>query len=243
MNGRVEHLPLQASERASFHGDPALENALELATVNANPPRIGASLAPHDSGIDQAPHNRNDREFHTVNLVEGAKGEGSDLKNPNSKYGSVDDDIELGPKSEGRHVSNASKDDAADGEMVCRVCHLGLLTGNSESIELGCACKQDLALCHRDCAEEWFKIRGNTVCEICGETAKNVHIPEPVESTAAHLEADGARPNSYMAFVGVSTMLRLRYYWRRQLVRNVLLASLVVICTVPWLFRILKYNI
>ena len=244
MNG-----PVQVSERAPFHGDPVLENALELASVNPSPARIG-TRAPLDSGRDQGVGRVNDGEFVVVNLeenspvpqVRAAKGEGSDLKKLKPKYGSVGDDVELGPRTEGKHVSNASKDDAADGETVCRVCHLGLNSGNSESIELGCACKQDLALCHRDCAEEWFKIRGNTVCEICGETAKNVRIPEPVESTSAHLEANGAEPNSHREFASATAMTRLRYCWTRQLVRNALLVSLVVVCTVPWFFRVVKFG-
>lgn len=227
MNGPGQQLPLQASERASFHEDPAIANALELASVN---PRIAT---------------RNDGEFVVVNLENndssgGANGEGSDWKSTDPKYGSLGDDVELGPRTEGKHVSNASKDDAAEGETVCRVCHLGLTSGNSESIVLGCACKQDLALCHRDCAEEWFKIRGNTVCEICGETAKNVHILEPVETTAARLEvAGGAEANTQ---VRATTMTRLRYCWQRQLVRNALLVSLVVVCTVPWFFRVIKFG-
>lgn len=249
MNGSVQQLPLQGSERASFHGDPAMDSALELATARATPARIG-TRAPLDSGRAQDVRRRNDGEFVVVNLeesspapqVRGAKGEGSALKKLKPKYGSLGDDVELGPKIEGKHVSNASKDDAADGETVCRVCHLGLSSGNSESIELGCACKQDLALCHRDCAEEWFKIRGNIVCEICGETAKNVHIPEPVESTAAHLEANGGEPNTHREFASATAMTRLRYCWTRQLVRNALLVSLVVVCTVPWFFRIVKFG-
>jgi len=245
MNGPVQQLPLQGSQRAPFHGDPAIENALELASVSPTRARIG-TRAPLDSGRDQDVRRRSDGEFVVVNLeenspapqVRGAKGEGSHLKKLNPKYGSVGDDVELGPKLEGKHVSNASKDDAADGETVCRVCHLGLNSGNSESIELGCACKQDLALCHRDCAEEWFKIRGNIVCEICGETAKNVHIPEPAESTAAHLEANGTEPNSQRDFANATTMTRLRYLWANQLIRNSLLASMIVIFMVPWFFRI-----
>ncbi|GFY84541.1 RING/FYVE/PHD zinc finger superfamily protein [Actinidia rufa] len=30
-----------------------------------------------------------------------------------------------------------------------------------KSIELGCACKEDLAAAHKQCAEAWFKIKGN----------------------------------------------------------------------------------
>ncbi|EEE55675.1 hypothetical protein OsJ_04088 [Oryza sativa Japonica Group] len=39
---------------------------------------------------------------------------------------------------------------------------------------LGCSCKDDLSCAHKQCAETWFKIRGNRICEICGSTACNV---------------------------------------------------------------------
>lgn len=49
-------------------------------------------------------------------------------------------------------------------ERDCRICHLGL-EGNSQEhmapIELGCSCKGDLGYAHKQCAETWFKIRGN----------------------------------------------------------------------------------
>lgn len=46
----------------------------------------------------------------------------------------------------------------------CRICHLSLAGSVQESgiaIELGCSCKDDLAAAHRQCAETWFKIKGN----------------------------------------------------------------------------------
>ena len=48
-------------------------------------------------------------------------------------------------------------------EKDCRICHLSL-NGVQESgiaIELGCSCKEDLAAAHQQCAETWFKIKGN----------------------------------------------------------------------------------
>ncbi|GFQ08877.1 hypothetical protein PHJA_003031700 [Phtheirospermum japonicum] len=47
----------------------------------------------------------------------------------------------------------------------CRICYLSLdITNNQDSgipIELGCSCKDDLATAHKQCAEAWFKIKGN----------------------------------------------------------------------------------
>ena len=49
-------------------------------------------------------------------------------------------------------------------EKDCRICHLGLESNAPESgiaIVLGCSCKDDLAAAHKQCAETWFKIKGN----------------------------------------------------------------------------------
>jgi RING-variant domain len=50
-------------------------------------------------------------------------------------------------------------------EKNCRICHLSLLEGSGPEtgtgIVLGCSCKDDLAAAHRQCAETWFKIKGN----------------------------------------------------------------------------------
>ncbi|PIN15482.1 Protein involved in mRNA turnover and stability [Handroanthus impetiginosus] len=51
---------------------------------------------------------------------------------------------------------------------------LGLDENQDRLIELGCACKNDLALAHYACALKWFVNHGSTVCEICGSVAKNV---------------------------------------------------------------------
>ncbi|CAK9148115.1 unnamed protein product [Ilex paraguariensis] len=71
-----------------------------------------------------------------------------------------------------------------DGERVCRICHLSPDqspdNNNNDNekamdlIELGCGCKDELGIAHSHCAEAWFKVKGNRLCEICGVTAKNV---------------------------------------------------------------------
>ncbi|XWS18527.1 hypothetical protein CRYUN_Cryun32bG0051600 [Craigia yunnanensis] len=73
-----------------------------------------------------------------------------------------------------------------DEERVCRICHLNseqsLESTDSMSttaadmglIQLGCGCKDELGIAHSHCAEAWFKLKGNRMCEICGQTAKNI---------------------------------------------------------------------
>lgn len=43
-------------------------------------------------------------------------------------------------------------------------------------MELGCACRSDLAVAHYACALRWFVSRGSMICEICGVPAVNVSI-------------------------------------------------------------------
>ncbi|KAJ6750695.1 hypothetical protein OIU85_001253 [Salix viminalis] len=79
-------------------------------------------------------------------------------------------DLESGALDMDVHLDNKTQRD-------CRICHLGLETCEEEcggAIELGCSCKGDLGAAHKKCAETWFKIRGNTTCEICGAAALGV---------------------------------------------------------------------
>ncbi|OQU87473.1 hypothetical protein SORBI_3003G286000 [Sorghum bicolor] len=55
--------------------------------------------------------------------------------------------------------------EAAPG-LGCRICHLGpeddeSAVPGSEVIRLGCGCKDELGAAHRQCAEAWFRIKGD----------------------------------------------------------------------------------
>uniref|UniRef100_A0A0D9V5A5 RING-CH-type domain-containing protein n=1 Tax=Leersia perrieri TaxID=77586 RepID=A0A0D9V5A5_9ORYZ len=66
---------------------------------------------------------------------------------------------------------------AAPPGVACRICHLvpeGGVEPWSEVIRLGCGCKDELGAAHRQCAEAWFRIKGDRCCEICGSDAKNI---------------------------------------------------------------------
>ncbi|XP_062231540.1 uncharacterized protein LOC133928992 isoform X2 [Phragmites australis] len=72
--------------------------------------------------------------------------------------GSLDDvDLEAG-------LAEIIKTSPEKAEQNCRICHLGLESAAAESgagITLGCSCKGDLSYAHKQCADTWFKIRGN----------------------------------------------------------------------------------
>lgn len=69
---------------------------------------------------------------------------------------SVEVEIESGVPEIKVHLAKTERD--------CRICHMGLESESHESgvpIELGCSCKDDLGTAHKNCAETWFKIKGN----------------------------------------------------------------------------------
>uniref|UniRef100_A0A1J3J6N0 RING-CH-type domain-containing protein n=1 Tax=Noccaea caerulescens TaxID=107243 RepID=A0A1J3J6N0_NOCCA len=63
-----------------------------------------------------------------------------------------------------------------DGEVfICaNDIEMGIQQNQDALLELGCSCKNDLALVHYACALKWFLNHGSTVCEICGISAENI---------------------------------------------------------------------
>lgn len=118
-------------------------------------------------------------------------------------------------------------------EKDCRICHLGLESEAHESgitIKLGCSCKDDLAAAHKQCAETWFKIKGNKICEICGSTARNVVAPGEPEVIEQPNEANSTAPPA------PPTEAR-RSFWQGHRVLNFLLACMVFAFVISWLFH------
>ncbi|XP_054820404.1 uncharacterized protein LOC129319380 [Prosopis cineraria] len=81
-----------------------------------------------------------------------------------------------------------------DGEVF--ICKTDLEMGLSHRdtlIELGCCCKNDLAVVHYACALKWFVNHGSTICEICGNEAKNVRIADFNKVVASLKEYEALR--------------------------------------------------
>ncbi|KAL6531059.1 hypothetical protein OROHE_014128 [Orobanche hederae] len=65
-------------------------------------------------------------------------------------------DLESGLHEMKLHLARTTRD--------CRICYMSLDATNQDCglpIELGSSCKDDLAAAHKQCAEAWFKIKGN----------------------------------------------------------------------------------
>lgn len=118
-------------------------------------------------------------------------------------------------------------------EKDCRICHLSLETGAPESgipIILGCSCKDDLAAAHKQCAETWFKIKGNKTCEICGSTARNVVGTGETEFIEQWNEANNATATP-------PSPSETRRFWQGHRFLNFLLACMVFAFVISWLFH------
>ncbi|KAI5063831.1 hypothetical protein GOP47_0020501 [Adiantum capillus-veneris] len=121
------------------------------------------------------------------------------------------------------------KDDDEEDNGRCRVCHLvfdGGLAVN-ETIQLGCHCKEDLASAHRNCAEVWFKIKGNRICEICGATAQNIVGAEDTGFMEQWNDAEASNSSEPQTRC-----------WQSLSLCNFFLACMVVTFILLWLFRV-----
>lgn len=133
-------------------------------------------------------------------------------------------------------------------ERICRICHLNFSDSVSDGgsdggggggdsgggvIELGCDCKGDLGAAHKQCAETWFKIRGNLTCEICGATAHNVG-GEQTNDTSNAIETEPAE-RSGTGFTPVLT--ETRTFWQGRRIMNILLGCMVFAFIISWLFH------
>ncbi|PRQ59331.1 putative E3 ubiquitin-protein ligase MARCH [Rosa chinensis] len=181
-----------------------------------------------DSGSDEE-----EEEEHRSSCVSGSSEEIVERGSSESES-SVEEEVDLecgGVPAEVKvHVAKVKRD--------CRICHLSMDATNHESgipIELGCSCKEDLAAAHKQCAEAWFKIKGNKTCEICGSTARNVSGVNEAELAEQWNEAnDTAVPP---APVATTQPAENRNFWQGHRFLNFLLACMVFAFVISWLFH------
>lgn len=170
-----------------------------------------------------------------VDELGSSKVEESKMKVPEAERDSHVIDIKCG--------SGKGFGDNWEAESVCRICHLSSdqspdrksettsCSATMDLIHLGCGCKDELGVAHAHCAEAWFKLKGNRMCEICGETAKNV----TGLGDNRFLEEWNERRFSGL---GTNTSERNVGCWRGQPFCNFLMACLVIAFVLPWFFRV-----
>ncbi|TYG35912.1 hypothetical protein ES288_D13G021800v1 [Gossypium darwinii] len=162
------------------------------------------------------------------------KERGSSVSDTSCSSSSLEVDLEAEVVTETKlHLDNVERD--------CRICHLSLDPSNQECdlpIELGCSCKDDLAAAHKQCAEAWFKIKGNRICEICGSTARNVACMNETEMTEQWNDSNDSIAVAAAAAVPVGTRgADSRNFWQGHRFLNFLLACMVFAFVISWLFH------
>ncbi|KAL5550173.1 hypothetical protein UlMin_000349 [Ulmus minor] len=170
-------------------------------------------------------------EYSFAFVCDSVAGVASDSRRSSSASDcSVGIEIESGVPEIKVHLAKVERD--------CRICHLGLESNSHESgvaIELGCSCKDDLAAAHKNCAEAWFKIKGNKTCEICHSLARNVAGASEIE-----LAEQSNESNNASAITAVSSSIpasESSSFWHGHRFLNFLLACMVFAFVVSWLFH------
>ncbi|XP_020597773.1 uncharacterized protein LOC110037457 [Phalaenopsis equestris] len=122
-------------------------------------------------------------------------------------------------------------------EKNCRICHLsselvGSVEEGWELIELGCGCKGELGIAHRRCADAWFRVKGNRLCEICGLNVKSIIGKE--DFSFMEVWHDGRRRN------GGSNNRNSHYqgsYWTSRRFCSFFVSFLAIAFILQWYFR------
>lgn len=135
-------------------------------------------------------------------------------------------------------LESGGKCSETEREKICRICHLNSeLVGSTEEgwelIEIGCGCKGELGIAHRRCAEAWFRVKGNRLCEICGLDAKSIVGKEDFSFMEVWHEGrrrPGGTANNRNSGNHGS-------YWTSQRFCSFLVSFLVIAFILQWYFR------
>uniref|UniRef100_A0A1J3IZ53 RING-CH-type domain-containing protein n=1 Tax=Noccaea caerulescens TaxID=107243 RepID=A0A1J3IZ53_NOCCA len=122
-------------------------------------------------------------------------------------------------------------------ERDCRICHLGLESSRHECgdpMVLGCSCKDDLGYVHKQCAETWFKIKGNKTCEICRSVARN--FSKEIDQTTIETNVEDVEAGNSSTVVATIDSDDRRF-WRGNRFLNFLLACMVSAFVISWFFH------
>ncbi|KAK1354634.1 RING-CH-type domain-containing protein [Heracleum sosnowskyi] len=148
------------------------ENKDEIISFSETGEGSGGSNNGHasDSEVDQVSHSRR---------VSSAVDSDSEFNRVEIEYGVDEVRISFGTT-----------------ERDCRICHLSLDEEPGKPFRIGCSCKNELASAHRLCAETWFRMKGNSICEICNSIAQNIIIIGVTESGQQISEANSFSTNA-----------------------------------------------
>ncbi|KAK9057581.1 hypothetical protein SSX86_022417 [Deinandra increscens subsp. villosa] len=160
-------------------------------------------------------------------------------------------ELEMKVHFSGNNNNNDNDKVNDNNKKKCRICHLNFEIGGGGggpaedeygdggegggAIELGCNCKGDLGTAHKQCAETWFKIKGNMICEICGAAAQNVGGDQTHETNHTTTETELVDRSAATGPVMAPTEPRAYLQGRR--IMNILLGCMVFAFIISWLFH------
>ncbi|CAL0329572.1 unnamed protein product [Lupinus luteus] len=124
-------------------------------------------------------------------------------------------------------------------EKECRICQMGLESESEEcgvAIELGCCCKGDLGVAHNNCAQAWFKIKGNRTCEICHSVAHNIY-GENSETREILSDNNNVTSTASTITTPSTPSSETPRFWHAHRFLNFLLACIVFAFVISWLFH------
>ncbi|KAL3650225.1 hypothetical protein CASFOL_006628 [Castilleja foliolosa] len=131
---------------------------------------------------------------------------GKDNERRESSVSECSVDLEIGPLETKACLARTMGD--------CRICYLSLdITNNQDSgipIELGCSCKDDLAVAHKQCAEAWFKIKGNNSGKekpiSMADQFPNPDLENPFEDNDNHADVCDFADDGILGYIGQMLM-------------------------------------
>ncbi|KAF5736251.1 putative RING/FYVE/PHD zinc finger superfamily protein [Tripterygium wilfordii] len=133
--------------------------------------------------------------------------------------------------TEGSAKGHLSSEDSQENILATMTTDVHMTAASMDLVQLGCGCKDELGIAHVHCAEAWFKLKGNRLCEICGQTAKNVTGVRDNRVMEEWIEQRYAR-NYNSSSDGDEGC------WQGPPFCNFLMACLVIAFVLPWFFRV-----
>ncbi|KAG2335023.1 hypothetical protein Bca52824_006203 [Brassica carinata] len=102
---------------------------------------------------------------------------------------------------------------------------------------LGCSCKDDLGYVHKQCAETWFKIKGDKTCEICRSIALNFSkAGDEIDQTTIETNVNDVEAGNSSTVVATMDSDDRRF-WRGNRFLNFLLTCMVSAFVISWFFH------
>lgn len=179
MDLKEHHLRLDATDQTNTVNSPASVSGI---------PRVSSCSTDKDSGLSLCrvchcaePDLRGESALGFLGIVPPSP--------PRTDTDSTSKDAITGPKDDVTDAPKFVEFVSPEGEifMCATDVESGPLHQQYHLVDLGCCCKNELALAHYACALRWFISHGSTACEICGTVAANVR-PDDFNKVLASLK-------------------------------------------------------